>query len=239
DGGGIYNAGDLAIFDRRLRANEGGWGAGIGGAGTLTVERSVFTENWAYWSDGGGLFIGGVTRINNSCIFGNLAEGVGSGMLSFHSGSIDMTGNWWGASDGPSGDASGSGDSIVGNIDYSGWLTSAPSHCSFVVTPTPSLTPISSNTSTYTPSPTATPSPVLSFNPTDDAHVKSNSPNNNYGTLDHVRTRSVDEPFYNTYLKFNLSGISSPIQRATLRLFSYDGGPNGGSIYQVANTYQG
>src|SRR5690606_30760601 len=74
DGGAIYNTGELTIFDSRIRANEGGWGAGIGGAGTLTVERSVFTENWAYWTDGGGFFIGGATRLNNSCIFGNLAE---------------------------------------------------------------------------------------------------------------------------------------------------------------------
>src|SRR5690606_18306677 len=81
--------------------------------------------------------------------------------------------------------------------------------------------------------------PTPSSHPTYDAHVQTDSPNNNYTTQDHLRTRGVSAPLYNAYLKFNLSGISSPIQRATLRLFSYDGSPNGGSIYQVANTYQG
>jgi hypothetical protein len=69
--------------------------------------------------------------------------------------------------------------------------------------------------------------------------VKSDSPNNNYGAIDTLRTRGVVAPLYNTYLKFDLSGISGPIESARLRLFAYDGSPNGGSIYLVSNDYQG
>ncbi len=104
---------------------------------------------------------------------------------------------------------------------------------------TPSNTPTPSHTPTVTPTftPTDTPGPQSNFSPSDDAHVKSDSPNNNYGSADNLRTRGVTAPLYTAYLKFNVTGVGSSITSATLRLFSYDGSPNGGSIYLVSNDY--
>lgn len=75
----------------------------------------------------------GIT-VTNSCIVFN------SDFAVYHDGgpTLSATGNWWGASDGPSGDDAPSyGDSINDalNIDASGWLTTAPADC-------PSYTPI-------------------------------------------------------------------------------------------------
>lgn len=43
----------------------------------------------------------------------------------------------------------------------------------------------------------------------------------------------------NTYLKFNISGLSGSVQSAKLRLYVVDGGNDGGAIYSVSNNYSG
>jgi hypothetical protein len=77
---------------------------------------------------------------------------------------------------------------------------------------------------------------VLNFLPTDDAYVRSDSANSNYGSLDHIRMRGT-AAFYNSYLKFNLTGINGTVTNARLRLFSFDGTSNGSSVYAVSNNY--
>jgi hypothetical protein len=83
------------------------------------------------------------------------------------------------------------------------------------------------------------PGPELHFTPTDDALVKSDSPTNNYGTRTYLQLRGVSSPLYNSYLKFTVSGLTGSVQRATLRLYAYDGSDSAGSVYAVSNTYQG
>ena len=58
--------------------------------------------------------------VNNNCVYGNE-----EGMENFAPGLLDATGNWWGASDGPSGDGPGTGDSVFGNVAYDPWLDTA------------------------------------------------------------------------------------------------------------------
>jgi hypothetical protein len=45
-------------------------------------------------------------------------------------------------------------------------------------------------------------------------------------------------PAYNTYLKFNVTGLSGTVQNATLRLFVTDGGDRGGAVYQASGSYR-
>lgn len=61
------------------------------------------------------------TKINNNKFLGNNEFGVQntSGSL------IDSTRNWWGSASGPSGEGSGTGDSVTENINFTPWLSVA------------------------------------------------------------------------------------------------------------------
>ena len=106
-------------------------------------------------------------------------------------------------------------------------------------TPTPTPTP----TSTPTPTPTATPtpSPPSPLSPLADARVRSSSGTSNYGTDTDIRTRlSSSSSNYESYLKFNLSGVSGGITKATLRLYGRLSGTSSSgipvSIFAVSST---
>jgi hypothetical protein len=43
----------------------------------------------------------------------------------------------------------------------------------------------------------------------------------------------------NTYLKFNVTGLTGPLASAALRLFVMDGSVDGGAVYAVSNEYEG
>ncbi|MCZ7573770.1 MAG: DNRLRE domain-containing protein [Ardenticatenaceae bacterium] len=110
-------------------------------------------------------------------------------------------------------------------------------------TPTPTATntgtPVAAFTATDTPTATSTSNPAntLSFAPTDDAQVKDSSPTSNYGSLADLRLRGASSPIVTSYLKFNLTGLNAPVQRATLRLFVTDASDVGGSIFTVSSNY--
>ncbi len=104
-------------------------------------------------------------------------------------------------------------------------------------TGTATFTSTATNTSLPTNTPTSTPLPLtLNFSPSDDARVQDNLPTTNFGTSPTLRVRSSNAA-YNSYLKFVVSGLTAPVQRARLRLYVVDASPVGGSIYQVSNTY--
>jgi hypothetical protein len=120
-------------------------------------------------------------------------------------------------------------------------------------TPVPSDTPLATATATSTLPPTATPTATRSptatatatsvstgtftFSVGHDALVKSASPGSNYGTATFLRLRNASGDIYNTYLKFTVAGISGTVVSAKVRLFSYNGGPDGGAIRAVSNDY--
>jgi hypothetical protein len=65
--------------------------------------------------------------IHENVISGSTEYGIKTWAGNFTTGpavtSVDATHNYWGSPDGPSGDASGSGDAIYGAIDYAPWYT--------------------------------------------------------------------------------------------------------------------
>ena len=75
--------------------------------------------------------------------------------------------------------------------------------------------------------------------PVADAHVKSTSATKNYGTVDHLRLRNggTSSDTYKTYLKFNVTGLTAAPASAKLRLFSTDGGPDGGSVFRAGDNW--
>lgn len=72
--------------------------------------------------------------------------------------------------------------------------------------------------------------------PTDDAYVQSSTPKRNFGRKPALRVRDAAADTV-SYLKFDVTGLSDPPQRATLRLYATDGGP-GGVLFAVGNTYR-
>jgi uncharacterized protein YkwD len=97
--------------------------------------------------------------------------------------------------------------------------------------------PTATRTRTSTAVPTAT-SVVVNLSASHDAHVRSSSPDTNYGTSTGLRVRRATNLEIRSFLKFDVAGVSGPVRRATLRLFVYDGSSVGGSAYAVANTYR-
>ncbi|MDZ7343633.1 MAG: DNRLRE domain-containing protein, partial [candidate division KSB1 bacterium] len=89
----------------------------------------------------------------------------------------------------------------------------------------------SANDFIVTPAPT-----TVTFNPTDDAEVKSSFATTNYGSSTIFRLREGTVK-YNSFLKFNVSGLSGIVQRAWLRLYVIEGGDDGGTVYGVSNNY--
>jgi hypothetical protein len=73
---------------------------------------------------------------------------------------------------------------------------------------------------------------------TDDAQVRDDQRDKNYGTEKTLRLRRRDPKYY-SFLKFNASGVGGFVTSAKLRLFVTDGSSDGGSFYQVSNDYDG
>lgn len=80
---------------------------------------------------------------------------------------------------------------------------------------------------------------ALVFNPTHDAYVKSSSPTSNFGTASSLRIKQSSSENLNTYLKFDVTGLTGAIESAVLRLYVTDASPDGGSVYAVSNNYLG
>ncbi len=78
---------------------------------------------------------------------------------------------------------------------------------------------------------------TFTFNPIDDSFVRFEKPTNNYGTGTELRIRKSSGSENNSYLRFNVSGLTGPVQSATLRLYCFDGSNVGGSVYTVSNNY--
>jgi len=127
---------------------------------------------------------------------------------------------------------------LVIQVGGGGSTPTATTTATATATQTPTATP-TTTTPTATATTTGTPGPVMTFSPTDDSWVRSTSPSSNYGSQDTVRVRLTASETINTYLKFNLSGITGPVQGAKLRLFVADDSPSGGSIYLVSNNLAG
>ncbi len=122
-------------------------------------------------------------------------------------------------------------------------LTPAPTHtptntATFTATPTlgptatpsntPTATPTLAATATPTPTFTATPTLVVStfsFNPVADTYVNSSSPDTNYGTLTSLRVDG--SPILQSYLRFDVQGLSGTVTQATLLIFANSASTSG------------
>ena len=77
----------------------------------------------------------------------------------------------------------------------------------------------------------------FTFAPLHDAYVKLSSPTGNNGTASTLRLQKSSSETYNTYLKFEVAGLTGTLSSAKFRLYVSDGGTDGGSLYLVSNNY--
>jgi hypothetical protein len=87
--------------------------------------------------------------------------------------------------------------------------------------------------------PTATnssslPTGALIFKPAADAYVTSATPNTNYGTSKYLRVDGA--PTVNSYLLFNVQGLTAPVASVKLKVYVSSGSKAGIKIYSVSNT---
>lgn len=99
-----------------------------------------------------------------------------------------------------------------------------------------SPSPTHTSTATLTPSrtPTSGPGNTLTFAPYGDARVVQTSPGTNYGTATTLLTDGDSGAAQTSFISFNVSGLSGPIQSAKLRVFcSTNGTANGPAVYRA------
>jgi hypothetical protein len=91
-------------------------------------------------------------------------------------------------------------------------------------------------TATFTSAP-APPPTILTFTPVADTNARSDKPSSNYGTATTLRTDSSPDTL--SYLRFDLSGVGSPVSRATLHVLATSGNRTGYDVRGVANATWG
>lgn len=130
NGGGIYSDSSVThpILLKNNRAGNKGGGIYVSETGSVSLTNARVIGNTCS-RNGCAIFNANnslnAISVHNSCITFNR----GSAITNSTPSSQDATGNWWGASNGPSGSGPGSGDSVNSNIDFSGFLATAPAEC--------------------------------------------------------------------------------------------------------------
>jgi uncharacterized repeat protein (TIGR02543 family) len=76
-----------------------------------------------------------------------------------------------------------------------------------------------------------------SFSPTADAKVNEASPAQNYGAATDLRLKSALGGSWRSFLRFDVSGLTTPVLKATLRLHVDDASRDGGVVRGVATTW--
>lgn len=111
--------------------------------------------------------------------------------------------------------------------------TTATATATSTPTATATNTPIATNTPTATPTNTPGAGGSWTFTTVEDAGVRSNRPNDNYGGAPALSTDA--SPIINSYLKFDVQGVAGPVMEATLRLYLQSSSSIGLGAYEVAN----
>jgi hypothetical protein len=83
------------------------------------------------------------------------------------------------------------------------------------------------------------PPPTFTFTPLYDAYVRFSSPTQSFPSTSALLQRVTDSEKINTYLKFNVTGLSGPAESAKLRLYVTNASDDGGSVYVVSNNHEG
>ncbi|MBN2117998.1 MAG: DNRLRE domain-containing protein, partial [Anaerolineales bacterium] len=101
-----------------------------------------------------------------------------------------------------------------------------------------SLIPTATPTATFTVTPTAGPGDTLTFTAVADARVSESSPTTNYGNSTTVLIDGDAGAAQSGFIRFEASGISSPVQSVKLRVSTTSNGTNNGpAVYLADNNW--
>lgn len=134
------------------------------------------------------------------------------------------------------GTTSGRWGTYIASMSYASCTTGGgptPTPTSTGVPPTPTNTPIP-------PTPTNTPGPgtgSVTLNPEADAFAISSRPNGNLGGAATLRIDA--SPLTNSYLRFNVQGVTGAVTQATLRIYTQSTSAAGYDVHQVADNSWG
>ncbi|MBK8905884.1 MAG: DNRLRE domain-containing protein [Anaerolineaceae bacterium] len=133
------------------------------------------------------------------------------------------------------GTSQGRWGTYIASMSYAACNTGGPTPTptSTGVPPTPTNTPVP-------PTPTNTPGPgtgSVTLNPVADASVYSSRPTTNQGSTTFLRLDG--SPDINSYLRFNVQGVTGSVTQATLRLYTQSTSGTGYSVHQVADNSWG
>jgi hypothetical protein len=105
-------------------------------------------------------------------------------------------------------------------------------------TPTPTATSsgLPPATSTPTMTPTTSAPGILTFSAIADARVVQTSPTTNYGTATTLQVDGDAGAAQTSFIRFEASGLSGPIQSAKMRVFCTTNGTGNGPIAYLANS---
>jgi PKD repeat protein len=78
----------------------------------------------------------------------------------------------------------------------------------------------------------------VTVSPVADSYVHSLNPTTNYGSKGTLRVRDggATSDSYRSYLKFDVAGLTGPVDSARLRVFVTDPASDGGDLYSIADT---
>lgn len=134
------------------------------------------------------------------------------------------------------GTSSGRWGTYIASMSYAscnpgGGPTPTPMPTSTGVPPTPTSVP---------PTPTNTPGPgtgSVTLNPEADAFAIASRPTGNLGSASTLRIDA--SPTTNSYLRFNVQGVTGTVTQATLRIYTQSTSAAGYNVHQVANNSWG
>ena len=89
---------------------------------------------------------------------------------------------------------------------------------------------------TFTATFAARPGGTFVFPPVADARVQESSTSTNYATS-YLRADGGSDPDTETYIRFDVGGLSGPVESAKLRLYAYNGSGNGPAVYSTSGAW--
>jgi hypothetical protein len=105
-------------------------------------------------------------------------------------------------------------------------------------TSTQSLTSTATQTATPTATNTLAPTSTLTFVTNADSYVNQSNPGTNYGNATTLQVDGASDPDLESFIRFAVTGLSSPVQSARLRVYiPSNGSANGPAVYTTGSSW--
>jgi hypothetical protein len=109
----------VQLLDSTMTMVTSGAGLAVSSTASVSATGNTFTANAV------GILVHTGFTGSLTLRFNNISGNTGSGINNLTTHNVDAEANWWGSATGPknSGNPSGTGDKVIGTVDFSNWLT--------------------------------------------------------------------------------------------------------------------